>query len=377
EIDVQRSGTPNVFLNYSYDALGRLKAISTNDQANGINTKKVVGYEYDDALGVLASKNHELDKQLVNVEYAYDVQQRLNAIQALNQTTSNPQRTLVRHQYYYDNQVPYHNFGSGLPPQFGFNHNGNINGMLSSYDFEGTYGSAPSLFRYPVLYGYTYDHLNRLVQADGTVGDFVTAAPPEQLNQRYQIGDEHYTYDKIGNILQLTRKRYSHPENPMMSEGWYYNYPTGNNRLISVSGMAGTQSRGYSYDPNGNLLTDNYRGIMYTQYGRAAYPYFIDAANGVKISYLYSTDDQRMYKKVEGNNGTTTEFYLQDITGKTVAVRTKTDTNPAQWEYYINGATEREAKLTGLDHAGGIQPHEIEFYLYDHLGNTRVVYGPT
>ena len=377
EIDVQRSGTPNVFLNYSYDALGRLKAISTNDQANGINTKKVVGYEYDDALGVLASKNHELDKQLVNVEYAYDVQQRLNAIQALNQTTSNPQRTLVRHQYYYDNQVPYHNFGSGLPPQFGFNHNGNINGMLSSYDFEGTYGSAPSLFQYPVLYGYTYDHLNRLVQADGTVGDFVTAAPPEQLNQRYQIGDEHYTYDKIGNILQLTRKRYSHPENPMMSEGWYYNYPTGNNRLISVSGMAGTQSRGYSYDPNGNLLTDNYRGIMYTQYGRAAYPYFIDAANGVKISYLYSTDDQRMYKKVEGNNGTTTEFYLQDMTGKTVAVRTKTDTNPAQWEYYINGAAEREAKLTGLDHAGGIQPHEIEFYLYDHLGNTRVVYGPT
>ncbi len=366
-------GGGGVLYAYAYDGLGRPRTISASDTPN--NFREIVSYDYDDAEGVLSSKTHTLDKELVTTKYAYDVQQRLSSIQALNKTTYAPERTLMRHQYYYDHQVPYHNFGSGLPPQFGFNHNGNINGVLTTYDFAGTYGPSPALFSEPLLYGYRYDHLNRLILADGTVGDFVASATNEQINDSYLIGDEDYTYDKIGNLTRLQRKlRSTDPMEMVKNEGWYYNYGLGNNRLMSVSGMPGSVTRGYSYDWNGNLLTDTYKQITDTEYGRSAYAFAITTTDH-KFLYLYSTDDQRMYKSVETETGTTTEFYLQDASGKTVGVRRKVDSGPASWEYYVNG-TEREARLKDLNHTGGIEPKEIEFYLYDHLGNTRVVYQP-
>ena len=83
-----------------------------------------------------------------------------------------------------------------------------------------------------------------------------------------------------------------------------------------------------------------------------------------------------MYKKVVSPTETTTEFYLQDAIGKTVALRRKVGSAAAAWEYYVNGS-EREARIKNVTHNGMIAAQEIEFYLYDHLGNTRVVYEPT
>ncbi len=158
------------------------------------------------------------------------------------------------------------------------------------------------------------------------------------------------------------------------AEGWDYYY-NDQNRLAQVSGHSGTTTRSYTYDKNGNLLTDSYREIAATEYGRTAYPYYLEADDN-EIYYLYSTEDQRMYKKVVTPTETTTEFYLQDATGKTVALRRKVGSAAATWEYYVNGS-EREARIKNVTHNGMIAPQEIEFYLYDHLGNTRIVYEPT
>ncbi|MBX2942692.1 MAG: RHS repeat-associated core domain-containing protein [Cyclobacteriaceae bacterium] len=200
----------------------------------------------------------------------------------------------------------------------------------------------------------------------------------QPVDDALAIGDERYTYDKIGNIKQLSRTvRHSDPMNTAVvskAEGWNYYY-NGFNKLTQVTGHPGTQGRAYTYDKNGNLLTDSYREIAATEYGRTAYPYYLEADNK-EIYYLYSVDDHRTYKKVVSPTETTTEFYLLDATGKTVALRRKVGSAAATWEYYVNGSV-REARIKNVTHNGMIAAQEIEFYLYDHLGNTRVVYEPT
>ena len=380
-VDVDNDGNLELQYFYQYDALGRLRAIKVLDN-NGIadNATTIARYTYNDVEGVLAERMHELDKSLTKTNYSYDVRTRINRISSSNLTLDNP-TVLVSHFYSYDGNAP--TYQGQYIPSCGFSYNGNINAVMSSYNFSGVYGSAPSEFNYAAVYGYKYDRLNRLTDADGMVGDFVVHAMGLGLgqgpvNDALAIGDERYSYDKIGNIKQLSRTvRHSDPMNTAVVskvEGWNYYY-NGFNKLTQVNGFPGTTTRTYTYDKNGNLLTDSYREIAATEYGRTAYPYYIEADNS-EIYYLYSIEDQRMYKKVVTPTETTTEFYLLDVTGKTVALRHKVGSAAAIWEYYVNGA-EREARIKNVTHNGMIAAQEIEFYLYDHLGNTRVVYEPT
>lgn len=377
-VDVDNNASAELQYFYQYDALNRLRAIKVLDN-NGIadNATTIARYGYDDNESVISTRIHELDKLLTQTTYSYDERVRLTNIVTKNGTVTPSSTELMSHHYHYDGNVPTY-LNQYIPPS-GLNYNGNINAVVSSYDFTGVYGSAPSLFNYAAVYGYKYDKLNRLTDADGLVGDFVIAAiAVGQQVAGTEIGDERYSYDKIGNIKQLSRTiSHSDPlDNTVVSktEGWGYYY-NGQNRLTQVTGNPGTTSRGYTYDKNGNLLTDSYREIAATEYGRTAYPYYLEADNN-EINYLYSVDDQRMYKKVVTPTETTTEFYLQDAAGKTVALRRKIGSATATWEYYVNGA-EREARIKNVTHDGAIAPQEIEFYLYDHLGNTRVVYEPT
>ncbi|NGF75861.1 RHS repeat-associated core domain-containing protein [Fluviicola sp. SGL-29] len=355
---------------------------AANKKVNGIsdNATTIARYTYDDAEGVVNTCVHELSKLLTQTTYSYDERVRLDSIITKNLTVNPSSPELMKHLYHYDGSVPTY-LGQYIPPS-GFSYNGNINAVVSSYNFNGVYGSAPSEFNYAAIYGYKYDRLNRLVDADGFVGDFVVAAMGLGTNPTIaavQIGDERYTYDKIGNIRALKRTiRHSDPlDNTVVSknENWTYQYD-GYNKLTQVTtGGSALLNRNYTYDKNGNLLTDSYREIAAMEYGRTAYPYYLEADNN-EIYYLYSAEDQRMYKKVVTPTETTTEFYLQDATGKTVALRRKVGSAAATWEYYVNGSV-REARIKNVTHNGIIAPQEIEFYLSDHLGNTRVVYEPT
>src|SRR5690606_7248168 len=120
------------------------------------------------------------------------------------------------------------------------------------------------------------------------------------------------------------------------------------------------------------------RDVNATAYGRAAYAFNLTQSDA-DISYLYSVDDQRMYKEVETASETKREYYLSDAMGKVVALRTETMPSEGgsyyNWEFYAHGA-EREARLTPIHGAGPFGRDEVTFFLYDHLGNTRVTYIP-
>lgn len=141
---------------------------------------------------------------------------------------------------------------------------------------------------------------------------------------------------------------------------------------------------------------------MYKKNGRASYPFHlqqVDQAETTDIDYLYSVNDLRIYKKSVLSEdipevgtvitGTTYDYYLMDAMGKTVAIFHSKDNDQGlveSWEYYASGA-ERECRLvpTSAQVPGAntsntnvkFQKDQASFYLYDHLGNTRVTYTPT
>ncbi|MCO5260740.1 MAG: hypothetical protein M9916_11395 [Crocinitomicaceae bacterium] len=80
----------------------------------------------------------------------------------------------------------------------------------------------------------------------------------------------------------------------------------------------GTPNSTYTYDENGNMLTDTKRMISQTTYSRGNFPYKLLADNN-QISYLYSIDDQRMFKKTVSPTDSVKEFYLHDVSGRVIA----------------------------------------------------------
>jgi len=156
-----------------------------------------------------------------------------------------------------------------------------------------------------------------------------------------------------------------------------------------VNGLSGTNTRNYQYDELGNLLTDDSKYLTHTEYGRSAYPYKL-TIDGDIVDYLYAENDQRIYKKVVSPTEIKKDYYLVDAMGKTIAILNSTEITATEivteaWSYFITGA-EREVRLTP---SSGQEPGnntnnvykrfekmQATYYLYDHLGNTRVTYMP-
>ena len=86
-----------------------------------------------------------------------------------------------------------------------------------------------------------------------------------------------------------------------------------------------------------------------------------------------------MFKEIITSTETKREYYLSDAMGHVVALRTEiTPTGQptsAAWEYYAHGA-EREARLVNIDNNPKFEADEVAFFVYDHLGNTRMSYTP-
>ena len=383
KLDLGSDGSTDMKYFYVYDALNRLKEVyaAQADNALGAATK-MVDYKYDDARGVVASKTYSVDNfsdagfSHQTVSYAYDNRDRLTQMGS----------PLFNEWLYYDNtQVPVYNNQTSVS-QFDA-YNGNVKGTKVKYGFAGTTtNSSIPYFSKETIYGYQYDGVNRLVSADALVGDFIDAhfaiTPNPNAAQSYQIGDESYSYDKIGNLVTLLRKKpVTYPSQDVAVEDFMYTYANGTNRLQQVSDLTTITARNYTYDVNGNLLSDSYRNIQSTVYGRASYAYNISKGTD-QVSYLYDGGDQRMFKKVVISGQTTQEMYIKDALGRDLAIVKFAGSDPdvsKTEEFYVYG-TERVAMI--VPNTLGTTPSRIQFneatyFLTDHLGNTRVAYMAT
>ena len=301
--------------------------------------------------------------------------------------------------FFYDDQlVEYDDGTNATAVLYDENWNGNINGIAANYDFNSLINIANNVsgFDLPTVYGYQYDQINRLIHADGTIGDLLDI---QNLGDSYLIGDVELTYDRIGNIntLQRTLRNSDQTQGAPYIEIQHFAYEYGidNNRLLQATGIGGTASRNYTYDAIGNVLTDDSKNLNESEYGRASYPFELtidpdgdpQTQNDENISYLYSANDMRVYKKVVSSTETLEDYYLMDASGRTVAILKQGYPNDG-WEYYVYGA-EREARIvpSGVQTPGSngaattaekqITKDYATFYVTDYLGNSRITYRPT
>lgn len=242
----------------------------------------------------------------------------------------------------------------GLPLPSGQHWNGRINGLVHSWALSPFTNHVPGLMDLPTTFGFTYDGLGRLVNAEGHLAD----------NWSFD-DDARYAYDRIGNITQLIRTGHITPgtSTPQLIS-WAYQYPLAANRLLAV--QAAPQShlptRSYTYDANGNLLTDSHRYLQETTYGRANLPFQLvqdDPDPGRTIStYLYDVNDQRIYARSGVDLAVDRCAYtLRDVDGSEVGVldlarpweeppaEGDPGTCPEGWSWYLFGA-HRLARIT-------------------------------
>ena len=204
-------------------------------------------------------------------------------------------------------------------------------------------------------YSYSYDPLNRIISAIDDTSD-----------NRYSL--TNIEYDKNGNIQKL--KRNGHTNNGATSFGVMddltYSY-TGNQLKAVDDDIASSATQGfvdgaelsteYTYDANGNVLTDANKGIIDMEYNHYDLPILADFGGGNKIEYIYDALGNKLKKKVtdvvSGNKES-------DYAGKHV---------------YENGSLKFFSHSEGYVQADGNGDFSYVYQYKDHLGNVRLSYS--
>jgi hypothetical protein len=265
-------------------------------QINSNPVELIASASYD-ALGQQISKDigNTKSKPLQKIDYTYNIRGWLTNI---NNTTALQIGTDPKDLFAF--KINYNN--PTAVPGIARLYNGNIAETSWKTDSEGT----------PLErgYGYKYDHLNRLTasifQLNGTV------------NNTY---NESLTYDKNGNILKLTRNG-NNSATANQIDNLTYTYLEEGNQLGKVmdsrpnttglqeefkDNSSGTDD--YSYDANGNMITDSNKGITSITYNYLNLPTKIAFGAGNNISYIYNATGQKVQKLVvQGANTSTTDY---------------------------------------------------------------------
>ena len=298
-----------------------------------------------DELGQLIGKNvgNTVAKPLQKVNYTYNIRGWLKDINDITnlQTGSDP-KDLFAFKLNYNN-VQNETGYTGTPL-----YNGNI---------AETYWSTNSDGGVKRKYGYKYDNLNRLRES--------IYQKPGNVNPVPNSYNENLTYDKNGNILSLLRNGDIDGALPANTiDNLLYTYPTNSNQLSKVTDASNNPSGfndfnktgdDYTYDANGNLITDKNKKITGIIYNQLNLPVKITFGTTGNISYIYNALGQKVKKTVV-------------IT--TPASSTTTDYLGSGFQY-LNGV------LQFFPTAEGYYDFVKKGYVYnytDHLGNVRLSY---
>lgn len=217
-------------------------------------------------------------------------------------------------------------------------------------------------------YGYSYDYINRLLDAW-----YQRPATSTPLPQSF---DEHLTYDDNGNINTLQRNGLQELTYPIPIDELAYRYRNNTNQLKKVldsqnneEGFNGTENENpdgdnttdYYYDSFGNLIIDENKNITQITYNHLNLPSQVTFGTMGSIAYIYSADGVKLTKTV-------------------------TKAGQAMNTHYRDGFQYIEDDLDFFPHAEGTvevtqNPNLVNdsynyiFHYLDHLGNIRIRYA--
>ncbi|WP_442787958.1 DUF6443 domain-containing protein [Flavobacterium suncheonense] len=327
----------------------------------GIN--QLIAKNSYDELGQLISKNVGGDDitgaiGLQKVDYTYNIRGWLKSINNVNDISSgniNVDNDLFAFKI---NYTAVENTLNGL---VGPLYNGNISETFWA-------SSSDNILR---KYGYKYDDLNRLLKA-------VYQKPGGNVEVPHSY-DEYMSYDKNGNILNLTRNGDQDSNQSYIFaqtiDNLTYTYDEQNpNRLLKVfdseaystgftddSDGINDPDEDYTYDANGNMKSDANKNISSIAYNHLNLPTEIQFGAESKIQYIYTAAGQKIQKRI-----------VDYLSGGGSVVG------------YINGFQYKGGILQFFPHTEGYvnvtESHGVFSYNYvfnytDHLGNIRLSYG--
>ena len=314
-----------------YDHAGRL--LKTWHSYDGNDEQLLAENTYNE-LGELDVKQVDNSNQIM--DYEYNIRGWLTGINNVKDAIgANSKKKFAMKLHYNDvNNLP------GTPnAQF----NGNISAMQWRTEAKDDVPGDIS------AYTYDYDALNRLTAANYAQG---TSA----LNRNTAFDVSIGGYDLNGNINGITRKK-----NGTLIDNLDYKY-TGNH-LMSVSDLSNNElgfkegsTNTYSYDLNGNMKRDNNRGLVNVEYNHLNLPSKLMGSDNKTISYIYDANGQKLAKLYDGNKNTDTYYAGSFI--------------------YEGSALKSVLNAEGMVNVAG-NNHSYQYYLKDHLGNTRVMTSGT
>ncbi len=144
--------------------------------------------------------------------------------------------------------------------------------------------------------GYTYDNLNQLTEVQYPDTGSVTYTY-DPVGNRLSAGGVSYTYDSANRLLQVNTTPYGYDANGNLlsvGESVYYDYDY-ENRLIHYAD--GTNTYSYTYDGDGNRLTQTVSGAVYGSYN---YIYDINAGLPLLLAEIDSQGNANNYLYANG-----------------------------------------------------------------------------
>jgi RHS repeat-associated protein len=300
-------------------------------------------------IGAKIKNLHIVDnsKGLQNVDYTYNVRGWLKKI---NQDTQNDNDL-------FDFSLKYNDPISGTAL-----FNGNISQTSWSTASANTTSNPVSN-----LYTYSYDALNRITSAIDNTG-----------NYNLSLVD----YDKNGNILTLQRRGHINSSTTLfdMMDNLSYTYDSGN-KLIQVDdaaskteGFKDVAGTDYTYDVNGNMISDNNKGISNITYNHLNLP------KRITFNISQGSSGQRTIEYVYDATGIKLKKYVNDFINGNGALTETSYAGNYTYEKIINNVISSQDNLQFFNHSEGYTKYENEDFDYvyqykDHLGNVRLSYS--
>ncbi|MCF6297763.1 MAG: DUF6443 domain-containing protein, partial [Flavobacteriaceae bacterium] len=236
-------------------------------------------------------------KHLQEINYKYNIRGRLTDINDVNEMSTSEKPDLFNFKINYNEAIEGTAGASDKAvPLF----NGNISQTIwrtNNIDNE------------KHTYGYKYDALNQITAAYSRKGNSLTQ------DDNHSIWDVNYS--KNGNVLTLHRNGANENNSTSLWDDLTYQYD--GNQLISVTDASNSSSNNqgffvngsgssalYTYDVNGNIITDSGKNITAISYNHFDLPVQITIDNndlGGTITYIYDAAGTKLEKKITPTSG--------------------------------------------------------------------------
>jgi len=350
-----------------YDAIGQLKKKLLGNQKTSATTYSTLPLETQDydfnirgwLLGV--NRAYARDASSTNTNATMQTAETVSG-EMFTESGFTPQTVIYPITNYFGFDLGYDKTNNNLiggKTYTAAQYNGNITGMVWK-------GANDMKVR---KYDFTYDAANRL-----TAANFGQYTSTNFTNATVNYNVSGLSYDANGNILKMNQYGLKTTGSSAIIDQLTYNYTAGTNRLLNVVDSANDNSStlgdfkyapvtkttttvDYTYDANGNMITDANKKISSIAYNYLNLPSVIRITGKGSIYYTYDATGNKLRKKTVDSTV---------LPAKTIVTTYITNAVYQNDTLQFFGTTEGRARPVGAAFV-------YDYFLKDHLDNTRMV----